>query len=98
MKGMGASVFDTIANIAGRGAATSDSLTQAIQAAPKIQAQAEEAVNVAESWAIASVILQAVAAFSALGMFVIHQKTYNKRYRGGNVTVSSNPRRRRKKR
>jgi hypothetical protein len=93
-QGMG-SALDTIASLAGRATGAGQQLSQLAQSAPQIQQQVGEAVDVAETWAIASIVLQAVAAFSAFGMLMLHQKMYNKKYHSG---TSSNPRKRRRKR
>ena len=67
-------------------------LAQGVQSG-SIQEQITHAENVAETYLASTLVLQAVAAAAALGIFILQMRTYGNVYGG----VKANPRRRRRR-
>lgn len=61
----------------------------------KLEADVEQAVTVAKVYTATALALQAIAAFAALGIFVIQARAYGDSQR--KIRVANNPRRRRRK-
>jgi hypothetical protein len=90
-------VLDTLATLAGRATTAEGAFEQAQSQLPQISRKLDESISVAETWVIASLGFQALAAGAAIGMFIYTVKNYNKRYGHGRA-VSLNSRRKRRKR